>query len=779
MAPKPTKLTKALKEMKKMGFSEKIVRPIVRSLLSTYDNNWALIEGDEYQVLVDAILDSEDKKTKDSELEQLMNAWSEDEDEEENEPLIKRPKRSDSKKGKSTFFEEHRNKDTSCHGKRKGIVVKQEKGSKVISDDDDDDGDGRDESKSIVPLVDLGSSGDESFDCISEKIMIVYEKGNRKKISKENDLALVEKVNDEHDEAAFEIPLAVVSTQDSPVLLLQGSSQESFSTPKENISLFAEVMDLDAENISPCLLLKEPYSVENSFDMEENHQEESTNNEKIELEKSENGVLDSMNLDIASSSKGEVKISLTISSSLKSGLHIPSLAALFEQVEEHCLESYKIPRTDFSMSKLMTEVCESFLIAGTTSKYNEDVRTETVSAGEIDNQLSLHSNSAVSNDPIKIIQIPKFVGSIGLDLSRCKIYLSETERSIFELSTKTMFLQNHFTSDITNGQESNEISLINEVNEDQCPKFNYISKNVIYQNANVRFSLANISEQNCCSNCFGDCLSLQMPCNCAGKSDSEFAYTPGGVLKESFLDNFVLGNDFVQKHNLFYCQDCPLERPNDTKLSVPCNGHITRKFIKECWIKCRCSFKCGNRVVQRGITAKLQVFMTAERKGWGVRTLEEIPKGAFVCEYVGEVVTTKEQFGRDVRKNSGDLQTYSVLLDAGWSCKGILKDEDALCLDATVYGNVARFINHRCFDANLVDIPVEVETPDHHYYRLAFFTKRKVNALEELTWVSCSHFIRCFIYDYGFDFNDNDFECRCGSKLCRDRKTSKRKLISL
>ncbi|KAL7105583.1 hypothetical protein ACP275_07G053200 [Erythranthe tilingii] len=759
MAPKPTKLTKALKEMKKMGFSEKIVRPIVRSLLNTYDNNWALIEADEYQVLVDAILDSEDKKaralsclvfTKDSELEQLMNAWSEDEDEEENEPLNKRPKRRDSKKGKSTFFEEHRYKDTSCHGKGKGVVVKQEKGSKVISDDD-----GRDESKSIVPLVDLGSSGDESFDCISEKRMIVYEKGNRRKLSKEDDVALVEKVIDEHDEAAFEVPLAVVSTPDSPVLLLQGSSQESFSTPKENISPFAEVMDLDAEDISPCFLLKEPYSVENSFDMEENHQEESTKNEKIEPEKNENGVQDSMNLDIASSSKGEVKISLTISSSLKSGLHIPCLAALFEQVEEHCLKSYEIPRNDFSMSKLMEEVCESFLIAGTISKYNEDVRTETVPAGEI-----------VSNYPIKIIQIPKFVGSIGLDLSRCKIYLSETERSIFELATKTIFLQNHFTSDITNGQESNEISLINEVNEDQCPEFNYISKNIIYQNANVRFSLANISEKNCCSNCFGDCLSLRIPCNCAGKSDSEFAYAPGGVLKESFLENFVLGNDFAQKHNLFYCRDCPLERPNDTKLSVPCNGHITRKFIKECWIKCGCSFKCANRVVQRGITAKLQVFMTAERKGWGVRTLEEIPKGGFVCEYVGEVVTTKEQFGRDLRKNSGDSQTYSVLLDAGWSCKGILKDEDALCLDATVYGNVARFINHRCFDSNLVDIPVEVETPDHHYYRLAFFTKRKVNALEELTW------------DYGFDFNDNDFECRCGSKLCRDRKTSKRKLIS-
>lgn len=78
----------------------------------------------------------------------------------------------------------------------------------------------------------------------------------------------------------------------------------------------------------------------------------------------------------------------------------------------------------------------------------------------------------------------------------------------------------------------------------------------------------------------------------------------------------------------------------------------------------------------------------------------------------------------------------------------------------------------RCSDANLIDIPVQVETPDRHYYhvwvgllsmsmlthtythcnytpceraslstffvrlQLAFFTTRRVNAFEELSWVS-------------------------------------------
>ncbi|GAB2217779.1 hypothetical protein Droror1_Dr00000991 [Drosera rotundifolia] len=45
--------------------------------------------------------------------------------------------------------------------------------------------------------------------------------------------------------------------------------------------------------------------------------------------------------------------------------------------------------------------------------------------------------------------------------------------------------------------------------------------------------------------------------------------------------------------------------------------------------------------------------------------------------------------------------------------------------------------------SNLVAIPVEIENPDHHYYHLAFFTKRRTEALEELTW------------DYGIHFDDD------------------------
>jgi hypothetical protein len=63
----------------------------------------------------------------------------------------------------------------------------------------------------------------------------------------------------------------------------------------------------------------------------------------------------------------------------------------------------------------------------------------------------------------------------------------------------------------------------------------------------------------------------------------------------------------------------------------------------------------------------------------------------------------------------------------------------------------------------MIDIPIEIETPDRHYYHIAFFTLRDVKAMDELTW------------DYMIDFNDKShpvkaFRCCCGSESCRDRK---------
>nr|KJB26035.1 hypothetical protein B456_004G222200 [Gossypium raimondii]KJB26038.1 hypothetical protein B456_004G222200 [Gossypium raimondii]KJB26039.1 hypothetical protein B456_004G222200 [Gossypium raimondii] len=315
-------------------------------------------------------------------------------------------------------------------------------------------------------------------------------------------------------------------------------------------------------------------------------------------------------------------------------------------------------------------------------------------------------------------------------------------------------------SDITKGEENFEISWVNEINKEFPTPFQYISDNLVFQNAHVSFSLSRIGDERCCPTCLGDCLFSQKPCVCACQAGGKFAYTPEGVIKEDFLEECISMTRDPQKQCLLNCTECPLERSKADDFPEPCKGHLQRKVIKECWIKCGCNKQCGNRVVQRGVNYKLQVFLTPDGKGWGLRTLENLPKGAFVCEFVGEILTIPEFYARNREKH-----TSPVLLDAYWGLKGVPKDEEALCLDATCYGNVARFINHRCLDANLIEIPVEVETPDLHYYHLAFFTTREVHALEELTW------------DYGIDFDDLDhhvktFQCRCGSKFCRNMKRS-------
>ncbi|KZV24291.1 histone-lysine N-methyltransferase SUVR1 [Dorcoceras hygrometricum] len=407
---------------------------------------------------------------------------------------------------------------------------------------------------------------------------------------------------------------------------------------------------------------------------------------------------------------------------------------LLRFVERKYKKLYKNVGPTFSLEKLLNEICESYKEMGDDSVDGVHRHQEIVETDRPERNMGNRSS-----------------GSDSHYLPRQPMDYGAKKRAVLKVL------------DITKGTEKTKISLYDDIGNEDPTSFVYIPENIIYQSGYVHVSLARIANEECCPSCTGDCLSSSIPCACAGDTGGEFAYTPGGLLQQKFLRSCISMNQEPQNQHLFYCQDCPLERAKNANRPKKCKGHLLRKFIKECWRKCGCSMDCGNRVVQRGITRKLEVFLTSKGKGWAVRALEELPEGAFVCEYVGEILTNMELYERNKQSSGKDKHVYPVLLDADWATEGVLKDEDALCLDATYYGNVARFINHRCFDSNLLEIPVQVETPDRHYYHIAFFTKRKVNALEELTW------------DYGIDFADHNhpikaFKCLCGSELCRDKK---------
>ncbi|VVA28021.1 PREDICTED: histone-lysine N-methyltransferase [Prunus dulcis] len=484
----------------------------------------------------------------------------------------------------------------------------------------------------------------------------------------------------------------------------------------------------------------------------------------------------------SSTPKGDLEMSMICHSSPQSDFCPPHFDEALEMVEETHIKSCRVE--------------ECFVETGTDSIFDESTAPD-VLASKYDHP-SFQNELILSKNLIKVIpHIPKHIAFGCYDGLQCLIGFARKDiENIFgETAKRLKVIQGRRSSklckveaaynyhsslgviksffyidDITRGEERVKVSLENGRNAEDLPIFFYIPNNLVYKNAYVKFSLARISHGGCCSHCFGDCLTSPIPCLCAAETGGQFAYTPGGFVTEKFLEECIsLKRERKQDHYL-YCRNCPLQRSKNKKSSVPCKGHLLQNFIKECWSKCWCNKKCGNRIVQQSITVKLQVFLTPEGKGWGLRTLEDLPAGAFVCEYVGEILTNTELHERNVGSPGNKNTCYQVLLDAGWGSKGVLKDEEVLCLDATVYGNVARFINHRCSDATLVEIPVEVETPDHHYYHIALFTTRKVDAMEELTW------------DYGIDFNDSDhdsghpmkpFHCLCGSPFCRDRSDMK------
>ncbi|MBA0554738.1 hypothetical protein Golob_013828, partial [Gossypium lobatum] len=469
-------------------------------------------------------------------------------------------------------------------------------------------------------------------------------------------------------------------------------------------------------------------------------------------------------LEIASSQLGEVTISLSYDSALGGpNFQLPSIDELRGLMELRCLQSYKLIDPNFDVIKILTDMCECISELATNSSNQSQEGNEMPA-------LDVLKKSPTRGDAEKNKENGCCKAAMMLNESfdnHCSGngFVDNVGRKELVVAPQHHLTSNELrhvldASDITKGEENFEISWVNEINKEFPTPFQYISDNLVFQNAHVSFSLSRIGDERCCPTCLGDCLLSQKPCACACQAGGKFAYTPEGVIKEDFLEECISMTRDPQKQCLLNCTECPLERSKADDFPEPCKGHLQRKVIKECWIKCGCNKQCGNRVVQRGVNYKLQVFLTPDGKGWGLRTLENLPKGAFVCEFVGEILTIPEFYVRNREKH-----TSPVLLDAYWGLKGVPKDEEALCLDATCFGNVARFINHRCLDANLIEIPVEVETPDLHYYHLAFFTTREVHALEELTW------------DYGIDFDDLDhhvktFQCRCGSKFCRNMKRS-------
>uniref|UniRef100_A0A9L0RLK7 [histone H3]-lysine(9) N-methyltransferase n=1 Tax=Equus caballus TaxID=9796 RepID=A0A9L0RLK7_HORSE len=264
-------------------------------------------------------------------------------------------------------------------------------------------------------------------------------------------------------------------------------------------------------------------------------------------------------------------------------------------------------------------------------------------------------------------------------------------------------LEKTVSRDIARGYERIPIPCVNAIDDEPCPSnYKYVSQNCVTSPMNIDRNITHL--QYCV--CIDDCSSSNCMC---GQLSMRCWYDKDGRLLPEF--------NMAEPPLLFECNHA-----------------------------CSCWRNCRNRVVQNGLRARLQLYRT-QNMGWGVRSLQDIPLGTFVCEYVGELISDSEA---DVREED----SYLFDLDN--------KDGEVYCIDARFYGNVSRFINHHC-EPNLVPVRVFMSHQDLRFPRIAFFSTRLIEAGEQLG------------FDYGerfWDIKGKLFSCRCGSPKCRHSSTA-------
>ncbi|XP_008287273.1 histone-lysine N-methyltransferase EHMT1 isoform X2 [Stegastes partitus] len=253
-------------------------------------------------------------------------------------------------------------------------------------------------------------------------------------------------------------------------------------------------------------------------------------------------------------------------------------------------------------------------------------------------------------------------------------------------------------SDIALGQEQVPLPCVNAVDSEPYPDdYKYIPENCVTSPMNIDRNITHLQYCVCKEDCSASiCMCGQLSLRCW--------YDKGGRLLPEF---------------------CREEPP----------------LIFECNHACSCWRTCKNRVVQNGLRTRLQLFRTS-KKGWGVRALQDIPQGTFICEYVGEIISEAEA---EMRQNDA----YLFSLDD--------KPQDLYCIDARFYGNISRFLNHMC-EPNLFACRVFTTHQDLRFPHIAFFASENIKAGEELGFNYGDHF---------WEVKSKTFSCECGSSKCK------------
>nr|XP_029497632.1 histone-lysine N-methyltransferase SETDB1-B-like [Oncorhynchus nerka] len=158
----------------------------------------------------------------------------------------------------------------------------------------------------------------------------------------------------------------------------------------------------------------------------------------------------------------------------------------------------------------------------------------------------------------------------------------------------------YYIRDITNGREDIPLSCVNEIDITPPPDVAYSKERIPEDGVFINTSPEFLVGCDCTDGCRD-----KSKCSCHQLTLQATACTPGAQI------NHTAG--YTQKR----LEEC-----------LPTG-------IYECNKRCKCcSQMCTNRLVQHGLQVRLQLFKT-QNKGWGIRCLDDVAKGSFVCIYAG------------------------------------------------------------------------------------------------------------------------------------------------
>uniref|UniRef100_A0A671U9D4 Histone-lysine N-methyltransferase, H3 lysine-36 specific n=1 Tax=Sparus aurata TaxID=8175 RepID=A0A671U9D4_SPAAU len=128
--------------------------------------------------------------------------------------------------------------------------------------------------------------------------------------------------------------------------------------------------------------------------------------------------------------------------------------------------------------------------------------------------------------------------------------------------------------------------------------------------------------------------------------------------------------------------NCKASDENPCGIDSEC---INRMLMYECHPQvCAAGERCQNQAFTKREYTNVEIYRTLSC-GWGLRAVSDIKKGAFVSEYVGEVIDEEECRARIKHAQENDICNFYMLT----------LDKDRI-IDAGPKGNQARFMNHCC-----------------------------------------------------------------------------------